>query len=452
MKEKLSSIFTKLNNKYIFSLAGNGIMSGVGMLTSIILLRALSINDMGVWILFLTIYLLLDTFRSGFLTIAFVKFYSGAEKQRANEIVGTTWVVSILITVFFMFLNIPAYFLSFYFANESISLFLKWFGITYMVSLPSFVATCILQGKQRFDQLLVLRIFNQGSFVIFLLGFIAFKNINIHTVIYSYILSNVLASIIGIIKGWTLFGKIKYQSVKALAELYDFGKFSVGTTLSASLFSTADKFIINFMLGPAALAIYDTGTKLLQVVEIPLRSFIATAMPSLSTYYNQGLKKEVLIVMKKYIGMISIMLIPLIILTFLLADYIIFVLGGDKYVNSLAPNVLRIYMLIALLYPVDRFLALTLDVIHQPKINFFKVIIMLAITIVSDFIGIYLTGNLYGVSIATVFPILTGTFISFFALNIYYEKFNFMDIYRIGFKELKVLFTNSLNYNIKQQG
>ena len=121
----INSIFAKLNNKHILSLAGNGIMSGVGMLTTIILLRALSITDMGDWILFLTSFLLLDTFRSGFLTVAFIKFYSGAEKKRADQIMGSTWVIAILITVFFLILNVPAYFISVYTQNDGLSLFFE---------------------------------------------------------------------------------------------------------------------------------------------------------------------------------------------------------------------------------------------------------------------------------------------------------------------------------------
>ncbi len=446
MSVKLSSILTKLNNKYILSLAGNGIMSGVGMITSIILLRALSIPDMGIWILFLTCFLLLDTIRSGFLTVAFIKFFSGAEEERGDEIIGSTWVISIAITGFFAVLNIPAYFIGDYIENEGLSLFFNWFGIAFIASLPFFVATCILQAKQRFDQLLILRIFNQGSFVILLFVFIAYDNINVHTVVYSYILSNILSSLIGLIMGWTNLGKIKNVSKIALLDLYHFGKFSVGTALSASLFGTADKFIINFMLGPAALAIYDTGGKLIQVVEIPLRSFIATAMPTLSSYYNKGLREEVLLVMKKYIGMITIMLVPFTLLTFIFADYIILILGGEKYVTSAAPDILRIFMVISLLYPVDRFLALTLDVIHMPKINFYKVLIMLTVTIITDFVGIYITGNVFGVVVATVFPVLTGILISFFALNKHYLKFNFIDIYVLGFKELKILLSNSLRF------
>jgi O-antigen/teichoic acid export membrane protein len=435
----VNSLIAKLNNKYILSLAGNIIMSGVGMAITIILLRALTLNEMGVWILFFTILSLGDTFRSGFLTIGFIKFYSGADKARAADVVGSMWFLATAITLLFLLLNIPAYFISDNVSNAGVALFLKWFGVTYIVSLPYFVSTCVLQARQRFDQLLVIKLFNQGLFAAFLLIFVILRDINIYTVLYSYILSNAVASIIALIMGWTLIKKIRYTSRKTCLELIDFGKFSVGTTISANLFGTADKFIINFMLGPAALAVYDTGTRLIQVVEIPLRSFIATAMPSLSTFYNQGLKTEVLIVMKKYIGLITLAFIPAAMFTFVFADYIILLLGGIKYVTSEAPNILRIFMVVALLFPVDRFLALTLDVIHQPKINFVKVIVMLVVTIATDFLGIYLTGGVYGVALATVFPVLAGICISFYALNKYYERFLFIDIYLLGIKELKLM-------------
>jgi O-antigen/teichoic acid export membrane protein len=154
----------------------------------------------------------------------------------------------------------------------------------------------------------------------------------------------------------------------------------------------------------------------------------------------------VLVVMKKYIGMITIMLVPFVFLTFIFADYIILILGGEKYVASAAPNILRIFMIISLLNPIDRFLALTLDVIHLPKINFYKVIIMLAVTIITDIIGIYIIGNVYGVVVASIFPILTGILISFYALNNRYERFGFINIYIFGFQELKLLLTNSMKY------
>lgn len=434
---KLKNFLKSLNNKYVLSLLGNGVMSVIGMVISIILRRVFSLEDMGIWLLFFSVILLVDTFRTGFLTTAFIKFFAGADVQKAREIVGSTWYLAVLITGILLILNIPAYFISFHIENLGISLFLRWFGLAYVLSLPFFVTSCILQAKQRFDQLLFIRLFNQGSFVVFILLFIFFKKINITTVIYSYLLSNAVSSMISILRGWSMINDIRMKTKESISTIYHFGKFSVGTNISATLLGTADSLIINFVMGPAALAIYDAGIKFIQFIEIPLRSFAATAMPALSTAFNNNKRMEVIDITKKYIGLVTIAIVPITLGTLIFADYAILILGGEKYVHTIAPNILRIVMIIALFYPADRFLALTLDVIHKPKINFYKVMLMVVVTVVTDFAGIYLTNSLYGVITATIFPTLTAIFIGYYALQKNYEKFGFWDIFSSGYQEMK---------------
>lgn len=424
-------------NKYLLSLAGNGIMAVVGLLTSIILRRVFTLEEMGIWLLFFSMVLLADTFRTGFLTTAFVKFFSGAEEQRADEIAGSAWYLGALITLFFLLVNIPAFLISTYVENEGIALFLKWFGIAYVLSLPFFITSCILQAKQRFDQLLVIRIFNQGSLVLFIIFFIVIDKISLNTTIYSYLLSNLLASLIALLSGWSMISKLKHRSGKAIKDLYNFGKYSAGTSISSNLLGTVDSIIISLMLGPAPLAIYDAGVRFIQFMDIPLRSFTATAMPSLANHYNKGERDKVIDVTKKYIGMLTLGMIPICLLVIIFADYAILILGGVEYVESEAPNILRIIMLIALLFPADRFMALTLDVIHQPRVNFLKVLLMLAIVSVAEIIGLHFTGSLYSVVIARILPSLTAIMIAFYVLNYRYQRFSFWSIYSVGFIKLK---------------
>ena len=93
-------------------------------------------------------------------------------------------------------------------------------------------------------------------------------------------------------------------------------------------------------------------------------------------------------------------------------------------------------MTFALLYPADRFFALTLDVIHRPQVNFYKVLIMLAANIIFDLLGIFLIGNVYAVAVTTVIPTLIAVIIGFWALN-KYQEFSFFSIYAVGFAETK---------------
>jgi O-antigen/teichoic acid export membrane protein len=432
------SLLQKLQNKHFLSLAGNGIMSVLGMVNMIILYRALPVASIGMWVFFLSILLLVDTFRSGFLTTAFIKFYAGSTAERRAEVVGSAWFIGGSITGILLLINIPAFLFSSYFKNPSMILFVEWFGIIYVASLPYFIASCVVQAEQRFDHLLVIRFLSQGIFIIFVIIMAVTKTANLQNIIYAYLTGAALTSAFTIFMGWARIASFRQRSSACIAEIFHFGKYSVGTTLSSNLFGTSNTMIINFMLGPAALAVFNLGQRLLEIIEIPLRSFAATGMPELSAAYNEGDKEKVITTMKRYTGLITVALLPACIGAVVLADVAISIIGGSKYVDTEAANIMRIFMTFALLYPLDRFFALTLDVIHQPKINFIKVLLMLVGSVSSSFAGIYLTGNVYGVAIAGIVPTLIGVSIGYWGLN-RFQPFSIISVFATGYNEAVIL-------------
>ncbi len=433
----LKTILSKLQNKHFLSLAGNGIMSLMSIVTTGLICRAVSIEGFGIWVFFQTTLLLIDTFRSGFITTAFIKFYSGATEERSKEIIGSTWYIALIITTICSLAVLPGVFFAGQIGNQGLKLFFQWFSVSFWVMLPYFIATCVVQAEQRFDRLLFLRSFNQIVFILCIFVLILLHKLDAQSIIYCYLISFALPGIFVLLNGWARIKTLSKKTKSGVRELYNFGKYSVGTTLSANMFRTSDTYIINFMLGPQALAIYNIGQKLMELVEIPLRSFAATGMPELSAAFNQNQRQEVISVMKKYIGMITVLLIPACIGGVFLADLAVGIIGGKQYLNTEAANVFRLFMTFALLYPADRFMALTLDVIHLPQINFYKVLVMLAANIITDFIGIHLTGNVYGVAFATVVPVLIGTAVAYWALCKNYVKFSFLNIYQTGYSESK---------------
>jgi O-antigen/teichoic acid export membrane protein len=438
-----SKIVSAIKNKHFLSLSGNVIMSGLGMLTMAVIYRSLDIQIVGVWVLFQTTLLLVETFRSGFLTTAFIKFYAGSTPERTAEIAGSAWIIGICITSILVLVNIPFMFFLNDLHDEGYMLFFKWSGLCFIFMLPTFVATCVLQGEQRFDRMLYVRAINQGGFLLYIIILIVLHKISLMGILYSYLLSYLITSIYVITMGWARINTIKSMSRKGILELFHFGKFSVGTTLSSNLFGASDTIIINMLLGKAALAVYNLGQSLMQLVEILLRSFAATAMPSLSAAFTQDSPTEVIHIMKKYVGMLTVVLIPIAICGWALADLPIYIIGGGKYIGTQAANVFRLFLAFSLLYPADRFFGLTLDVINRPRINFYKVLVMLAINISMDFLGIHLFGNIYGAALSTAIWVIAGVIIGYWALN-KYQKFSFWGIYSLGFSESKLLLSNTM--------
>ena len=441
MNLSFKSIQSKIKDPNFLSLAGNAAMSLLGFATMATIYRALSVKDTGIWFFFQSSLVFIDTFRTGFLVTAFVKFYAGSTDKRKEEVIGSTWYVASLITGLFIILNIPALFALHFISDPGLLFLLKWFAINLVFTLPSLVAMCIAQGQLRFDRLLYLRVSGNGLFFLLLLILIYVGKASLDYVIYANLLSSLITSLLSIFAGWSKLSLFFKKTAECSKELYHFGKYTVGTSISASLFKTSDTLIIYYFL-PNALAIYNLGNRLMEIVEIPLRSFAATALPKLSSAYNQNKKSDVIKIMKEYVGILTILLIPVFIITFIFAGFIVGIIGGKQYIDTeagnQAANVLRLFMGFALIYPADRFFAITLDAIHKPRINFVKVLIMLAVNIIADLIGVLLFKNVYGITVATVFPILTGAIIGYWAIQ-KYEGFGMIAIYRSGFNNLKHL-------------
>lgn len=434
-----SKLIAAIKNKHFLSLAGNGIMSLVGMVTIGLLARVLPIRDLGVWVFFQTSFVTVDTFRSGFLVVAFIKFYSGSSTERAAEVTGSMWFLAILISVALAIINIPVYFLIPHISDISIAFFLKWYGGVFIITIPTFVAACLQQGNQRFDRILYIRIATQGTILVFIIALIFMHRISLQTLLYIYYVANAIASVYVLIMGWTDFATISKRTKKAMKEIYDFGKFSVTSTLSSNLFRTSDVYIINFALGaagPAAVAIYNLGGSLTQIIEIPLRSFVATGLPALSQAFNQDNRAEFVLTLKKYVGMLTLLLIPVSIVAVFLADFAISLIGGGKYVHTEAANVFRLFMTFSLINPTERFFGVSIDAINKPRVNLYRILAMLAANIITDLIGIKITHNIYGVAMATVFPAMVGLFYGYKVVKGYYP-FSLLSIYKQGYIEIK---------------
>lgn len=360
----IKKAFAIFKNMHFQSLLANGMMAVFGMITLSILYRNLTVVDIGIYIFFLAIVGLVDNLRAGFLTITIVKFFSGTTEERGNEVAGSSWLLALVISVLFLIINIPTYFISLYVTDQGLALFLKYFSIISLITLPCFMADCIVQANKRFDRLLWLRIFNQGSYTLIIFTLAYLGKLNLTTVMYTFIGSNLFASCIVLVLRWTMISSVFKAKIATAWELFHFGKYSMGTNISSNLFGVTNTFVINFLIGPAALAMYNLGGKLLQIVEIPLLSFVTSGMPLLSAHYNKGEKIEMVYTLKKLIGMLTIVLIPVVIVALIFAQPIIHLLGGKGYVANEAPNLFRIFMVIALLYPADRFFAIGVDIIQ----------------------------------------------------------------------------------------
>ncbi|WP_295797362.1 oligosaccharide flippase family protein [Mucilaginibacter sp.] len=431
------AVFEKLLNKHTLSLASNAVMPVVGMVTVGLLARYMTKPDFSHWIIFLTTFTLANLFRSGFLQTSLVKFYSGADEDKAKEVAGSTWYIAFILTSILGLISLLAFL--FYHGHATTELTIKWFAVIFFSTLPSSVALWILQAEERFDRIFLLQLMWQGCYLILILFLIFIHRTTFPVIIIAYCSTAMITSLFAIVRGWTKIGAIKYKTKESVRQLANFGKYSVGTSVSSYLLRSSDTYIINFMFTDATVVgIYYLPQRLMEVIEIPLRSFVATALPAMSTAVNHDDKKQLTYILKKYAGILTWLIVPVTLGSFIFADLVIDILGGHQYANTYASNVFRIFMCFALLMPVDRFFGITLDMLNKPHINMTKVVIMLIVNIAGDFAGIAIFHNLYGVAIASIFTFLSGVIYGYWVLR-KYLNFTMFGIIKMGFVETKHL-------------
>ncbi|QQL51016.1 lipopolysaccharide biosynthesis protein [Mucilaginibacter ginkgonis] len=443
------AVLQKLRNPHFINLVGNAIMSLLNMIQVAILFNYLSMPDMGIWFFFQGTISLVDTSRAGFLSTAFITSYAGTTKERAADVAGSAWYLSLIITAIIVMVNIGYIFSPWHVKDAGTDLILKWIGVVFIITLPSFIASCVLQAEQRFDRLLIIRSVSTSISIILIIVFIALKKVTLMNVIYIGFVAGGVTGLMTVVTGWSRINTLINKTGTTVRALFNYGKYSIGTALGTNLFSTTDTYIINFTLGPSALAIYNLGLRLMELVEIPLRSFAATIIAPLAAAYNRGEKSYCIYLLKKYAGMTTILLLPIVAGSLAFAEVGVWIV--DKhYLSTPAANVLRIFMSFALLYPIERYMALTLDAINQPRVNMIKLFFMVIGNLVGDFLGVYIFKSVYGIAFGTIIPVLIGYGIAYVYLQ-KYTQFTLKDTYKIGWDETLKLLRGAKNMLRKKQ-
>ena len=288
-----------------------------------------------------------------------------------------------------------------------------------------------------------MRLVNSGSMILTIIFWVLFKKFTLVSLLWINFITNMITNGIGFMFGMAKLGTIASRTKTQVKEIYNFGIYSLGTNLVSNLLRNTDMYILKIMLGPAAVANYNIPVKLLEIVEIPLRSFVGTGMSGMSAAYNTNNMGRVKYIFTKYAGMLTMAFIPLAFVAYFFADFAVGLASSSKFMGSKATLIFQALMFLAILYPLDRFNGATLDVIHKPKINFYKVIVMLVVNVIADCAGLYFFNDLYGILLGCIGTTLAGLVYGYFQLN-KYVPYSILEVLKTGFGETKQLVQGKL--------
>lgn len=415
------------------SLLGIGLTAVMGVLGFALLARGLSEGDLGQWAFFLMLYTLFDVFRSGLISNGLIKLYNETtdplRRQRIRSAAfELSWVLSLLaafgaVTATWIFRES--------WGEHAFALGVAG-GLSALGSVPYSLSLWTLNAQARYREILSLRLVLQVP--VFVASILIFNHsVSWIGLVWIYTGAHVLTSLVSSVFciGWPRW--LGMRTVRAeRQELLQFGRYSVGTVLGSSLLKSSDGLILMPILGPAAVAAYNVPERLLGLLEIPVRSFIQTAYPRL-VRIRQEAESEFATSVQRETGLLFVLLIPFVAMVWAFAPSLVVLLGGAQYRDS-AP-VLRFFAVYMALIPFDRLSGIALDAYGRPQWNLVKVVGMLVVNLLGDWIVLHMGGGIREVAAVSVLTFGSGIALGYFFLR---DKlrFSFIGIISDGWKEV----------------
>lgn len=407
--------------KNIQSLAGNILTAGFGVLNFMVLTRSFDKEIFGEWILYLTGATFVEMFRFGITRTALIRFLSGAKKEEQEQLIGSNWLIGLVASVIIaILLWLILYLFPDQVKQSGFYLFFKWYPILAFLNLPFNNALAIQQAKQYFGQIFIVKTLNSGLFFVGLTINLFWLKLDLIYVIWFHLGISAFVSLITILANWDGLRFLAKASKSANSTILNFGKYTTLTLIGTNLLRSADTFIIALSpLGTAAVALYSIPLRLTEMLQIPLRSFVATAFPKMSKASIQNDLKMVRYYFYSYAGSMTILFIPMAIFGFIFADFFVLILGGEQYLGidpitgASTSNIFRVFALYGILLPIDRLTGVGLDSINKPKKNFYKIIYMVLANIIGDLIAVFVFKSLMAVAAVTVIFTFLGVMIGY---------------------------------------
>ncbi|GAB4045383.1 lipopolysaccharide biosynthesis protein [Spirosoma litoris] len=402
-----------LRKNAVVSLLGNGVSMLLGLLTFILLARWLTKSDFGEWSLLLTSYILFDTVRTGLVLNALIQQASHCENDdELRNWAGAAWQVGSLFTILCGSLLVVSVLISRWVVGPLMDVdSLLWLLLVGVISLPLSVASWLLQTKSRFGALQWSKLIHPLIFLVLLS--LAYLNnaLSIKAVGLAYLLAMVVSSLVSITTGWAFMSSYFTGTALERQPLLNYGKYSIGALLCSNLLRSSDIYLIRIFLGTDAVALYSIPQRLIQLLEVPIRSIVVTSIPEMVKLHRTNQPERLADFFRKNAGGLWIALLPVSLFCIIFAEPLVTALGGSQYRD--ATVIFRIFMVYSALIPLDRYVGVLLDSIGVPKANMTKIFIMLVINILGDLIALQIFHSVTAVAFVSIFTFGTGVVLGF---------------------------------------
>ncbi len=392
----------------------SGVLFGFG--SFFFLVRILTKEDYGAWILFMGTVTILNIFRDGLLRSAIVKFLSGASEEDKPKIITSSFTIDGILTFCIIIINLLfAHILAGSWGTPGIVKLFYLYNIVYVLSGILTQFNCIEQANLKFDGIFVTNTVNQGIF--FFTVFICFiykVELSLYQLVIAQIVGNLISVFIAYfyVRKFLVFAKGYYK--EWVNKLFNYGKYAFGTSVSSILSGTIDQWMLGWIISPIASGAFNIAVRIVNLIDIPTSAVAVIVFPQSAKRMETEGKTAIKYLYEKSVGTILAILFPTVLFIFIFSNLIVYFIAGEKHIDTVP--LLRVALLYSLLIPFGRQFGTILDSIGKTKTTFYIVVFTASFNLILNYFLITSIG-IMGAAYATLISNIVGFIIAQYILK-----------------------------------
>lgn len=390
MPEFISRVSRKIRESYWLRSGSYTFMTKIcttffGFVNFYILIRVLSKEDFGAWVLFTSIASLMELIKHGFVRNPLIRYLTispaadSAKIQTASLLLNV--VIGLLQVVLLYFCSI---YLSDFWSSPQLASLFKIYIVTTLLFVPVNHFDVIQQARMEFKGPFLSNLVRNAGLFLFILAVYFFRwSIHLDYFAYAQMAAIFVACFVSfryarpflefsgaLDRGW-------------FRELHSYGVFTFGTNVSSMINKNVDSWILGKLISPAAVTIFNPALRISNLVEVPTETLTSILFPKLSERIAGEGPKAARYLFEKAVGTITALMLPVVFFFIVFAGPVIRFVAGPGFAETVP--ILQITMLYGLIIPFNRFMGITLDAIGKAKTNFHFVLRNALLNAVSNF-------------------------------------------------------------------
>lgn len=331
--QQMSNLFKKIfssstSRDTIFSMAGVGVISLVGMLFTVIMARSLEPGPFGVFSAITALVTILSSMGDFGLSSALINFLPKLKDQR-KELISVSFWFQLVVSAFFILSLIILGFWNQFIIPGSSSIQFALAGILIAVYIVQGLSVAIFSADKKFIQSSVVQASDSILKMLLVLAVFFKGALNIEIALIANIISCSISLIYGL--------KYELKNIRPifprqqLISIFNFAKWIALSRVFSTTISRVDILLLNLLAGNYQAGIFSAASRIALLFALLVSSLGNVIAPRFSSFNNHQDIKTYLKKVSMLVGAICLFML----ICVLLAQPLILFVFGDKYLPAI---------------------------------------------------------------------------------------------------------------------